>query len=127
MKKLVFTVLFLISCLSVSAAELALIWDANSEPDLAGYKVYRGTTSRQYTKVADLGLVTTYSETVSVPEDKVTTFYYAVTAFDDSGLESDYSNEVFKTFDTRVPPQPPKNLNWFEKLIGWLKKTFHFV
>lgn len=32
-----------------------LIWDPNTEPDLAGYRVHVGTSSGSYTKTIDLG------------------------------------------------------------------------
>jgi fibronectin type 3 domain-containing protein len=103
-----------------------LQWDSNDEADLAGYKVYVGTSSRIYGPPITLGLVTTYTGSIQIPEDAKTTYYFAVTAYDTSGLESNYSNEIFKEFDTRKPPDPPKNLRWFEKVISWIKKHLKF-
>jgi fibronectin type 3 domain-containing protein len=88
--------LFLILCaslvLTVScfAADVTLQWDANTESDLAGYKVYYGTESRVYSEPIILGLVTTY--TMHIPDSVM--YFFAVTAFDTGELESDYSNEV---------------------------------
>jgi hypothetical protein len=45
----------------VSAAEVTLAWDANTEPDLAGYMIYYGFTSRSYDWVVDVGDQTTYT------------------------------------------------------------------
>jgi len=77
-----------------------LSWDApttNTDEteltDLAGYKVYYGTTSGVYDNVIDVADVTTYTLTDISPG----TYYFAVTAYDDGGNESDYSNEVSKT------------------------------
>ena len=102
-----------------------LQWDANSEPDLAGYKIYIGTTSRNYGQViiptGDKALATTYEGTLDVPDNTETTYYFAVTAYDTAGLESEYSNEVFKEVDNKnKSPSQPKNLNWVES-ISWLK------
>lgn len=72
------------------AAEVALQWDANTEPDLAGYKIYSGNQSRVYVDPVILGKITSYTATIP---DGVTA-YYSVTAFDTEGLESEYSNEV---------------------------------
>ncbi len=76
-----------------------LTWDApttNADgtplTDLAGYKVYYGTTSGNYTDVIDVGNVTTYKVEGLQPG----TYYFAVTAYDTSGNESNYSNEVSK-------------------------------
>lgn len=76
------------------AGEITLIWDPNSESDLAGYKVYFGTTSRTYGAPIILGKVTTYTVTGLTPG---VTYYFAVTAYNTAGLESGYSNEVSAT------------------------------
>jgi hypothetical protein len=75
------------------AADVTLQWDANTETDLAGYKVYVGTASRTYGTPFTIGTQTTYSVTNLQPG----TYYFAVTALNSSGLESDYSNEVSTT------------------------------
>jgi hypothetical protein len=79
-----------------------LTWDApttNADgtplTDLAGYKVYYGTTSGNYTEVIDAGNVTTYKVENLSPG----TYYFTVTAYDNSGNESGYSNEVSKTIN----------------------------
>jgi len=76
------------------AQSVTLEWDANTESDLAGYKVYYGTASRTYGTPITLGKVTTYTVTGLTPG---TTYYFAVTAYNTAGLESGYSNEVFAT------------------------------
>ncbi len=98
-----FTIFFLIMTGSlVLAADVKLAWDPNSETDLAGYKVYYGTASRVYGPSIPLGKVTTYTVAGLTPG----TYYFAVTAFNSSGLESGYSNEVFTTIGTgdATPP-----------------------
>ncbi len=71
-------------------AEITLTWNANSEPDLAGYNIYRATTpGGPYTKVATVGIVITYTNT-----NIEGTFYYVITAFNQAGNESPYSNEA---------------------------------
>ncbi len=76
----------------LQAREVTLTWEANSEPDLSHYVVYWGTASRVYTvNSGSIGLVTTYKR--QLPDDgKI--YYFAVTAVDTAGLESDFSNEV---------------------------------
>ena len=69
--------------------EITLAWDANSEPHLAGYRVYSGPASRDYNSHVDVGNQTSYSM-----ETPFQTTYFAVTAYDDNGQESDFSNEV---------------------------------
>ena len=75
----------------VAQPQVSLTWDANSEPDLAGYRLYWGTASRTYTQTNEVVNVTT--TTVSNLTEEVT-YYFAVTAYKNSSLESDFSDEV---------------------------------
>lgn len=76
------------------AAQVSLAWDPNTEPDLAGYKVYFGTVSRAQTESIDVGKVTAYA-LMGLPEE--TTYFFAATAYDRYGRESGFSNEVSTT------------------------------
>jgi len=69
---------------------VALRWDPNQEPDIAGYYLYYGDVSRVSTKKLDVGNITT---TVIDLADSAAYFFF-VTAYNTSGLESDPSNEV---------------------------------
>lgn len=71
-----------------------LTWDANTESDLAGYKVYVGTRSRTYGPPLDVGKVTSFKVINLLPG---TTYYFAVTAYDTASNESGFSNEVSKS------------------------------
>ncbi len=90
------------------AADLTLAWDSNSESDLAGYKVYykTGSSGAPYDGTgADQG-----SSGIEVPLEDLddsdnpiftlsglsenTVYYLAVTAYNEQGSESGYSNEV---------------------------------
>ena len=79
-----------------------LTWDAPTKnldgtdlKDLAGYKVYYGTSSGSYTTPIEVGKdVTTYGVKTLSAE---TTYYFTVTAYNEIGNESDYSTEVSKT------------------------------
>ena len=92
----VFTLFIVMLCrqLAFPADPVTLQWDANTEPDLKGYKIYYGTSSRNYTHSVDVGNVTTYQLT-DLTEDQ--TYYIAVTAYDTDDNESGYSNEVIYT------------------------------
>ena len=91
--KIVFVLLgFVFFNCSAFARDVNLQWDPNSESDLNHYVVYWGADSGSYSDDSgDIGLDTTY--TCSLPDDGQV-YYFAVTAVDDAGLESDYSNEV---------------------------------
>lgn len=73
-----------------------LSWDANSEPDLQGYKIYLATTSGGYgASIATLPMdITSYTVTGL---ETGTTYFFSVTAYNSSGAESSFSNEVSKT------------------------------
>ncbi len=81
---------------SSSTASATLTWNANTEADLAGYKVYRGTSPGTYgAPIAMLqGNVTSY---VATGLQIGTSYYFVVTAYDTAGNESAYSNEVSKS------------------------------
>jgi len=81
------------------AASLNLAWDANSEPDLAGYKIYYGISSGKYDTNIDVGKVTEY-ELSGLIENKI--YYIALTAYDTCYNESEKSDEVSGT--AQSPP-----------------------
>jgi Concanavalin A-like lectin/glucanases superfamily len=93
-------------CLAFSSlafsADVTLGWDPNSEPNLAGYKIYYGPAPRTYVTSINVGNRITYPVTGL----SAGTYYFAVVAYDTSGLESPFSNEVSVTL-TGVPPPPP--------------------
>jgi hypothetical protein len=82
--------------LSNTAFSATLLWDPNSETNLAGYKVYSGTSSRDYSSVVNVGKTTQYPLTNVV---QGATYFFALTAYTTGGLESDLSTEV-----SYIPP-----------------------
>ena len=71
-----------------------LQWAANTESDLAGYKVYHGTAPGVYGVSLNVGKTTTY-QYANLETNK--THYFSVTAYDTSGNESTPAPEVSKT------------------------------
>lgn len=82
--------------------EIALAWDSETDPAVAGYKIHYGTVSiavsGQYEHSTDVGMATqTSNNTTSYTLRGLTmgqTYYVAVTAYDKSQVESNFSNEV---------------------------------
>jgi len=64
---------------------IELAWDANSEPDLAGYRIYRAAPGADFQKLADVSTVPAYTDR-QVESGKA--YRYAITAVDRAGNES---------------------------------------
>ncbi|HET6349965.1 MAG TPA: fibronectin type III domain-containing protein [Candidatus Krumholzibacteria bacterium] len=80
---------------------VSLYWNPNQESDLAGYRVYRGNVdlSGPYYKIATVSKNQTWYDDTDVKNGE--TWFYAVTAYDTHGHESDLSAE--DVFDTPRP------------------------
>lgn len=77
----------------ITTRSIGLSWTANTEADLAGYKVYIGTQSRLYNPPITLGPVAAYN----APNLTIgRTYYFYISAFDSAGNESPCSTEVSK-------------------------------
>jgi hypothetical protein len=121
--KLFFLVIF-ISFLGIffvnfaQAGTATVSWDANTESDLAGYKIYYGTTPRTgtdpkacgncgYSTVYDAGKVTSYTFSNLT---NGSTYYFSVSAYDTSNNLSPFSTpEVGKTITGSAKPGDANN------------------
>ncbi|MEJ2101134.1 MAG: hypothetical protein P8X68_14330 [Desulfobacterales bacterium] len=112
MKKPIKSVLFLLNLLTATvlllsnfiaigfAEDAAIVWNPNSESDLDGYAVYQSTGSPEspfeliddlyLDEIADLD----HPEVALSGLQKGVNYYFVVTAFDKSGNESKFSNEI---------------------------------
>jgi Fibronectin type III domain len=77
-----------------STTSATVTWAANTESDLAGYKIYSGTQSGVYGTPISVGKVTSHILTNLMNN---TTYFFAITAFDTAGNESLYSAEQSKS------------------------------
>ena len=109
---IVLAVVFVLAAMVVTAAaDVTFSWDppttnVDNTPltDLAGYNLYYGTESGNYTDMVDVGCAVSCPEPTGSEEETYTisglsdgvVYYFAVTAYDTAGNESDYSNEVSK-------------------------------
>ena len=73
------------------AVDLTVGWDPSSDPSVIGYRLYSGTTSGVYTRSFDAGLNTSMTVSALVGG---TTYYFVVTAYNSSQIESAPSNEI---------------------------------
>jgi Bacterial Ig domain len=73
-----------------ASSSVNLTWNADTDPDIAGYYVYSGTSSGVYTQETDVGNVT--SATIGNLSGENT--FFAVSAYDNWGLQSPQSAEI---------------------------------
>ena len=102
-----FSLFFFIIVSLAHAAEVQLAWTPNSETNLAGYNVYYGTASRDYTEVTDVGNPEAVDNQIIVTLTGFSpgiTYYFAATAYDVDSLESDYSDEAVWTCPSEPVP-----------------------
>jgi len=67
---------------------IELSWDGNTEPDVIGYRLYRGTPGETLQPIADVGVIPAYSDHAV---QHARNYRYAVTALSRSGRESPQS------------------------------------
>jgi hypothetical protein len=102
---LVAALCFIVSSTIVYAGQVTLGWDKSTEPDVAGYKIYYGTATRNYT------------QSVKITSPNITTctiinltdgqkYYFAATAYNTNLIESEYSAEVFTTITSLTTSVP---------------------
>lgn len=89
-----FRTFFFVIALMVTPASFAgisLQWDASVGLPVAGYRLYMGRLPHIYTEAFEAGR-NTFFVTPTLKQGAV--YYFAVTAYDSFGLESDFSNEL---------------------------------
>jgi hypothetical protein len=98
----------------ITLIDITLLWDANIEPDLFGYKVYwsliSGTPYENFIALYESDFIDWSNPEYTLNLDSCLTWYFVVTAFDIEvpSKESDYSNEVSQL--ESCPPDPPTNV-----------------
>jgi len=80
-----------IAATAVAATQsVTVIWDANSEPDVVGYRLFYGTESRVYTN--QVGVPGPMAVVTDLSEGE--TYYFAAIAYNVDGLASPLSAEI---------------------------------
>jgi len=111
-KVLVFLLLVIpLVCQAKVGLKARLVWNANTEPDLAGYKIYYVEEVKGWTDPSvrsyDVGNVTSFYVRDLPGIVEGVPMMFAVTAYDDVGNESEFGpDRPVDTLDF-TPPQPP--------------------
>lgn len=86
--------------------DVEVSWQANTESDLAGYKIYYGLESGNYLYTINVNNVTEYIIKLSCGY----IYYFAMTAYDIAENESDFSDEVILNLhcEDNIPPAIPQ-------------------
>jgi hypothetical protein len=124
---IVISLCFLININNVYAVQVTLGWDQNNEPDIAGYKIYYGASSGNYTQSKDVQDKTATS-CIITSLTAGQTYYFVATSYNNSLVESDYSAEISynsnpAAITTTIPPTtttsiPPKTTSTTTSVRG---------
>ncbi len=103
------------------AAQILIAWDPSTDADVVGYKVHYGTVSGNYGPPQNVGNVTSCTIKSLAAEQ---TYYVSVTAYDSSGNESGFSNEVSGRANQNGQiiwrnTSTGKNVAWYMKGAKW--------
>jgi Bacterial Ig domain/Fibronectin type III domain len=93
------SLILLVGAFGSYAQSVTIAW--NPVNGIVGYKVYQGATSRVYTNSINVG--NTNQATVSGLATG-RTYYFAATAYNSMGIESDYSSEITYTVPASATP-----------------------
>lgn len=85
-----------------------VVWEPSQDIDVAGYKVFYGTSFGEYTNVCDVGNTTQYTITGLSP---INTYYFTATVYDLHGYESPYG--------------PIHIVRWNERECRWSFELHH--
>ena len=90
----------------IASQSVTLGWDPSLDPNVAGYNIYYGTVSHQYTNEVSAGIGT--SMVISGLTEGVT-YYFAATTYDFFDQESSFSDETPYTVPTVMVNSPVTN------------------
>jgi hypothetical protein len=102
--------LLLMASTVASARTETLRWTHSNPSNVAGFVIYYGLSSANYTTVIDVPPLQPdaqgiFTFDIGVPDDA--TVYVALTAYDDADLESGYSNESMRSPASAEPTPTP--------------------
>jgi hypothetical protein len=114
------TTLILFCATLVHAQAVALSWDPSTSAHVVNYRIYYGTNAGCYCSVTNVGLV--LSQKLVLPHGG--RWFFAATAVDANGNESDYSNEAVR--ETKPAP-PVLHAETWVRLVPVLQRSTNLV
>ncbi|MBS3756200.1 MAG: hypothetical protein KGY56_10935 [Desulfobacterales bacterium] len=107
-------------------AKAILSWQANTEEDLKGYRVYQSMQKdADYYHLIDQEADPETGRTVTLPETaSASPYFFKITAVDRAGNESDFSKTVKLRLPDVTPPYPPVFKN-FDAEEGAIRISWH--
>ncbi len=95
---------------NVGDGQIRIVWTGNREKDLDGYHVYRTESEpdNDYARIATVDQdCTTYLDTNL---EYAIRYFYRISAYDNSGNESEWTDYVYAIPANLTPPDPPRNV-----------------
>jgi len=85
---------------SFAGTKVRLYWNPNSEPDLAGYKIYQRIGALEYNMNTPIVTIPAGTEEYIIPNLPDNEYHWILTAYDLAGNESAPCTEIGKSFDS---------------------------
>ncbi len=99
------------------AGTATISWNANTDEDLAGYRIYYGNT-KGGPYGSSTSLIPKTQTSYTITNLSTGSFYFVVTAVDTSDNESPYSTEAFKTISAAETTSPATSVTLMSNLYS---------
>jgi len=110
---------------SGAADSVKISWAANNSSQVAGYKIFQGTSSRNYTKSVKVSKTSTNTTMTGLTTG--TTYYFAATSYDSKGNQSAYSDEIVFTPGAAALSSAVRSANQFSFTVQGLSGKKYVV